>query len=90
MDTSICTGPVLQLLPQTVNVRVDAPLSQKMMEKKGTTLEDKLENKQDKICAGSMDVSTIGGIEGSKCRRIGAVVNAFFRSAANSRGNFCE
>ena len=32
MDTSICTGPVLQLLPQTVNVRVDAPLSQKMME----------------------------------------------------------
>jgi len=31
MDRSICTGPVLQLLPQTVNVRVDAPLSQKMM-----------------------------------------------------------
>ena len=29
MDTSICTGPVLQLLPQTVNVRVDALLSQK-------------------------------------------------------------
>ena len=25
-------GPVLQLLPQTVNVWVDAPLSQKMME----------------------------------------------------------
>jgi len=32
MDTSIYTGPVLQLLPQTVNVRVNAPLSQKMME----------------------------------------------------------
>jgi len=32
MDTSICTGPVLQLLHQTVNVWVDAPLSQKMME----------------------------------------------------------
>ena len=32
MDTSICTGPVLQLLPQTVNVRVDAPLSQKRRE----------------------------------------------------------
>jgi len=31
MDTSIYTGLVLQLLPQTVNVRVDAPLSQKMM-----------------------------------------------------------
>ena len=32
MDTSICTGLVLQLLPQTVNVWVDAPLSQKTME----------------------------------------------------------
>jgi len=32
MDTSICTGPVLQLLHQMVNVWVDAPLSQKMME----------------------------------------------------------
>jgi len=32
MDTSIYTGPVLQFLPQTVNVRVDAPLSQKMIE----------------------------------------------------------
>jgi len=32
MDISICTGPVLQLLPQMVNVQVDAPLSQKMME----------------------------------------------------------
>ena len=32
MDTSIYIGPVLQLLPHTVNVRVDAPLSQKMME----------------------------------------------------------
>ena len=31
MDTSIYTGPVLQLLPHMVNVRVDAPLSQKMM-----------------------------------------------------------
>jgi len=30
MDTFICTGPVLQLLPQMVNVRVDAPLSQTM------------------------------------------------------------
>jgi len=32
MDTSIYTGPVLQLLPQTVNVWVDAPLSQKIMD----------------------------------------------------------
>ena len=32
MDTSIYTGPVLQLLPRTVNVWGDAPLSQKMME----------------------------------------------------------
>jgi len=31
MDTSIYTGPVLQLWPQTVHVWVDAPLSQKMM-----------------------------------------------------------
>ena len=31
MDTSIYTGPVLQLLPHMVNVRVDAPVSQKMM-----------------------------------------------------------
>ena len=29
IDTSICTRPVLELLPQTVNVRVDAPLSKK-------------------------------------------------------------
>ena len=32
MDTSIGAGPVLQLLPQTVNVWVDASLSQKIME----------------------------------------------------------
>ena len=32
MNTSIYTGPVLQLLPQMVNVPVDAPLSQEMME----------------------------------------------------------
>ena len=32
MDTSIYTRPILQLLPQTVNVRIDALLSQKMIE----------------------------------------------------------
>jgi len=32
MDTSIYIVPVLQLLPRTVNVWGDAPLSQKMME----------------------------------------------------------
>ena len=32
MGTSIYTGPVLQLLPRTVDVWGDAPLSQKMME----------------------------------------------------------
>jgi hypothetical protein len=33
MDTSIYIGLGLQILPQTVNVWVDAPFSQKMMEK---------------------------------------------------------
>ena len=32
MGTCIYTEPVLQLLPQTVNVWADAPLSQKMIE----------------------------------------------------------
>ena len=32
MDTSIYTGPVLQLLPRMVNVWGNALLSQKMME----------------------------------------------------------
>ena len=32
MDTSIYIGLGLQILPQTVNVLVDAPFSQKMME----------------------------------------------------------
>ena len=31
MDTSIYIEPVLKLLPETVNVWGDAPLSQKMM-----------------------------------------------------------
>ena len=32
MDTSIYIGLGLQILPQTVNLLVDAPFSQKMME----------------------------------------------------------
>jgi len=32
VDTSIYTGPILQLVPHTVNVWVDAPSSQKIME----------------------------------------------------------